>query len=140
MNHKKLDKTLNVKEKCLQQTRHPKGLGGLYACKVRFACSQVLDDVSLQFGFPPPHSHTLSIIPIKLHKQSLSTATVGAASRPHPLRLKPTECVAGGFVPITDSAHKHYSGKISSPTLSNTPGNRGMQPTVSFFSHQLTNS
>ena len=103
MNHRKFDQTLNVKEKCLQQTRLPKRLGRSYACKVQFACSHVLGDVNLQVDLPPPHSHTLSIIPIKLHKQSLSTATVGVASRPHPLRLKPTECVAGGFVPITDS-------------------------------------
>ena len=140
MNHKNFDQTLNVKEKCLQQTRLPKRLGRSSACKVQFACSHVLGDVNLQVDLPPPHSHTLSIIPIKLHKQSLSTATVGVSSRPHPLRLKPTECVAGGFVPITDSAHKHYSGKISSPTLSNTPGNRGMQLTVFLFSHKFTNS
>ena len=103
MNHRKFDQTANVKEKCLQQTRLPKRIGGPSACKVQFACSHVLDDVNLQVDFPPPHSHTLSITPIKLHKQPPSTATVDAASRPHPLRLKPTECVAGSFVSITDS-------------------------------------
>ena len=140
MNHKNLHKPPNVKEKRLQQTRLPKGFGWLYARKVRFACSQFLDDVSLQVGSPPRTSHTLSLIPIKLHKQPLATATGCAASGPHPLRLKPTEFVAGGFVPITDSAHKHYSGKIPSPTLSNTPENRERHPTVSIFSHKFTNS
>ena len=38
------------------------------------------------------------------------------------------------------SAHKHYSGKISSPTLPHTAENRGMLPPVFLFSHKFTNS
>ena len=116
MNHKKLDKTLNVKEKCLQQTRLPKRLGGLYACKVRFTCSQFLDDVSLQVDFPPRTSHTLSLIPIKLHKQSLSTAAVGVSSRPHPLRLKPRCSLRAVLFPSGSTRYFSHSYPLDNDT------------------------
>ncbi len=156
MNHKKLDKTLNVKEKCLQQTRLPKVLGWLYACKVRFTCSHVLDDVSLQFGLPPPHLTYVKYNPYKTSQATRVDRHGRRSFAPAPSSSQTDGVRCGQFCSHNrftlrdllrhtphighQSAHKHYSGKISYPKLSHTPGNRGQHPTVFLFSHKFTNS